>query len=131
MKRFLFSFAVCLLISVPSISIAQVDVQTAEVSVVEAGDDVFHRQVIRAAVELNRKGELSRRDVIKLRVAMISPAFREKAQELAVIQMNASGSENAPGPDVDPVSIDWDGLSTFLEKLVPLILMLIQAFSAG
>lgn len=115
-----------------ALAIVQQDKVPAKViEVAEAGDDKFHRSVIQAAAKQVRDGTLKRRDLIKLRVAMLSPAFREHAKELAIVQISASGSDAVPmsaDGTVDEVAIDWTGLSAFLEKLVPLILMLIKAF---
>lgn len=117
------------------LAIVQQDKVPAKViEVAEAGDDKFHRSVIQAAAKLVREGTLKRRDLIKLRVAMLSPAFREHAKELAIVQISASGSDAVPMSEdgtVDEVAIDWTGLSAFLEKLVPLILMLIKAFGGA
>ena len=101
------------------------------VEVREASDN-FHRSVIQAAVKAQREGKLKRAEVVRLRVAMISPAFRQQVEDLAVVQMSASGSEATPigeNGQVDRASIDWAGLAAFLEKLLPLILQLIDAFS--
>lgn len=102
--------------------------------VVEAGSDSFHRGVIRAAMQLRERGELSRREVLRLRVAMLSPAFRAKAKELAIVQMTFSGEESAQAPigsdgTIDQAAIDWDGLADFIERLIPLILQLLEIFA--
>lgn len=99
---------------------------------VREAQDSFHRGVIQAAIKAQREGKIKRVDVVRLRVAMLSPAFRQQAQELAVVQMSASGSEAAPigeNGQIDRASIDWEKLLAFLEKLLPLILQLIDAFS--
>jgi len=93
----------------------------------------FHRQVILTGRKMAQAGTLKRVDLVKLRVAMLSPAFRQHAENLAVVQMSASGIEAAEapiGPDgkIDRANIDWEGLAAFIEKLIPLILMLIEAF---
>lgn len=104
----------------------------------ETAEDKFRRGVIQAAVKAAKDGTIARRDVVKLRVAMLSPAFRERAYELAVVQMSASGSDAIGGENV-PVdeegkivetAINWDNLLAFLEKLLPFILQLIDAFSS-
>jgi hypothetical protein len=115
-----------------TIANAQDNPPASPVEVREATDS-FHKSVIQAAVKAQRAGTLKRLDVVRLRVAMLSPAFRNHAQDLAVVQMSASGSETTPiGEDgqVDRASIDWAGLAAFLEKLLPLILQLIDAFSS-
>jgi hypothetical protein len=104
---------------------------SARIEVREAGDN-FHREIIRAAVKLQRDGKIKRADVVRLRVAMIAPAFRKQAEDLAIVQMSASGSEATPiGADgqIDRASIDWAGIAAFLEKFIPLLLQLLDAFS--
>ncbi len=89
-------------------------------------------ELVKAATALQRKGEITRIQLVRLRVAMLSPAFRQKVEDLAVVQMSASGED---GPfevdengEIRRETIDWNGLATFLEKLVPLVLALIKAF---
>ncbi len=103
------------------------------ISEVESKDS-FHREMIRAAGKLRVKGELTRGQVIRLRVAMLSPAFRQRAKELAVTQMVFSGSDepipmNADGT-IDETQIDWDKLADFLERLIPIVLQLLTIFGA-
>ncbi len=98
-----------------------------EVIEAAAGDN-FHRQVIRAAIKAKRSGEISQKQLRRIRVAMISPAFREQAKELAEIQMFASG-ESDKIPRIGE-NIDWDALLAFIEKLIPLILKLIDAITS-
>lgn len=103
--------------------------QSEDIEVKEAkAGDTFHRNVIRAAVKAQRNGEITRKQLIRLRVAMISPAFREKAKEMATIQMSASGNSDKI-PRIGE-NIDWDQLLSFIEKLIPLILQLIDAITA-
>lgn len=97
---------------------------------VAAGDN-FHRAVIETAVKQVRAGKMRRAELIKLRVAMLSPAFRNAAEDLAVTQMAASGSEGIPLTEdglIDRASIDWDAVLAFIEKLIPLILKLMEIF---
>lgn len=110
-------------------------VPSKSLEVVEAKDS-FHRNVILAAVEKRRAGELSRRDVLRLRVAMLSPAFRQKAKDLAIMQMSLSGSD-AVGTDVaptgsdgkiKPAAIDWDALLNFIKEIIPMIMQIIEIF---
>lgn len=120
----------CILLATPPNAIAQPPA-SAQVEVVEATTS-FHRAVIQAAAKAVRDGQLRRADLIRLRVAMISPAFRQQAEDLAVVQMSASGSDNVPiGDDgrVDRASINWEGLAAFLERLLPLLLALLDALS--
>lgn len=97
-----------------------------------AADDGFHRAVIKSAIAQVRAGKMRRAELIRLRVAMLSPSFREHAKELAIVQMAASGSENLPMTEtgaIDEAAIDWEGLGAFIEKLIPLILKLIEAIA--
>jgi len=105
--------------------------ETMAVSQQEESGVKFHRALIQAAVKANKDGKLKRAELFKLRVAMLSPAFRQHAEDLAITQMSASGSEGVPmTPEgaVDRASIDWDALLSFLEKLIPIILQLIEMF---
>lgn len=140
--RLLSVFAACVLsvVAMAAWSPTRPDLSS-EVVVVESHDDQievkeattsFHRAVIQAATKAVRDGKMRRADLIRLRVAMLSPSFREHAENLAVVQMSASGSDNVPlGDDgrIDRSRIDWEALAAFLEKLLPLILMLIDALS--
>ena len=109
------------------------DGTTFMISEVESSDS-FHREIIRAASKLRVKGELSRAKMIRLRVAMLSPAFRQRAKELAVTQMAFSNSDapilvNSQG-EIDETAIDWDSLADFLERLIPIIVQLMSIFGA-
>lgn len=106
------------------------------VKVAEAKDN-FHRSVVQAAFQAQRDGKISRGDLIRLRVAMLSPAFRKHAEDLAVTQMASSGSESVGGEAV-PVDVDgkidrgninWEAIGEFLKVLIPLIIQLMDAFS--
>lgn len=114
-----------------------------KIEVREASDN-FHREVIRAAVKARKAGTIKRRDVLRLRVAMMSPGFRKHAEDLAVIQLSTSGEGKIlTGPNrrivdlpigtdgrVDRGKIDWEAIAGFLERLIPLILKLIDAFAS-
>ena len=101
---------------------------------VNEAEKPFHRELIRAAVRTSKKADsgVSRRDVIRLRVAMLSPAFRESAEELAVVQLYFNGSELPANPDgsiaVDEIKWDSSDWAAFLEKLVPIVLALLKIF---
>jgi hypothetical protein len=88
-----------------------------------------------AAIKAQREGQLKRTDVLRLRVAMLSPAFRAQAEELCLVQIAASGEETpfeyADDGTIIRTAIDWEGLAAFLEKVVPLILTLLKAFGLG
>lgn len=96
-------------------------------------DDNFHRGIVKAAHSLFQKGTISRGEYIRFRVAMLSPAFRKHARHVAVTQMAFSGDkvpETGAG-DIDETAIDWNALAEFLEKMVPILLMLLEIFSKG
>jgi len=91
----------------------------------------FHRNVIKAAMKLHKDGKLKRSKVLRLRICMLSPAFRNAAEELAITQMVFSGAESVPMDEngiVERANIDWDKLLEFLEKLIPIILQIISIF---
>lgn len=114
-------------VEIPKYVLAQVE-EPAEVV-----EDPFRKSLIKAISDARKKGTINLRDAVKLRVATLSPAFMERAQELAVTQVAFSGieSENVP-MDADGMvqveGINWEGLALFLEKLIPLILSLLKAF---
>jgi hypothetical protein len=115
-------------VSIPSHVLAQVDDKPKAVA-----EDPFRKSLTKAIADSRKKGTINFRDAVKLRVAMMSPAFVEKAKELAVTQVAFSGIESPDVPmDADGViqveGINWEGLAAFLEKLMPLILALLKAF---
>jgi hypothetical protein len=97
----------------------------------EVSNNKFRSALLKAAQSAAKSGELRRIDVIRLRVATLSPAFLEQAQELAVIQMAFSGEEVPTDADgkIEVSRIDWEGLISFLERLIPLILKLLDLFT--
>ena len=101
--------------------------------VAEVSESKFRRAMLKAAGVAAQKGEIRRLDVIKLRVASLSPAFLVQAQRLAVVQMAFSGDEVPTDADgkIEVSRIDWESLITFLERLIPLILKLIDLFAFG
>lgn len=89
-------------------------------------------ELVKAATALQKKGEITRLQLVRIKVAMLSPSFRAKVEDLAVVQMAASGEDGPFSVDdngeIVRETIDWAGLAAFLEKLVPLVLALIKAF---
>lgn len=131
MVRFLLVCVLCFASIAQSASAQELARSGATETAVDEAGVKFHRALIQAAVKANKDGKLKRAELFRLRVAMLSPAFRQHAEDLAVTQMSASGSEGVPmTPEgaVDRASIDWDALLAFLEKLIPLILQLIEMF---
>lgn len=97
---------------------------------VDAG---FRKELAKAIQTARKAGKIDVRQALKLRVAMLSPAFVEQAKELAVVQIAFSGesSEHVPvSPDgvVQVAGINWEGLAKFLEAFLPLLLSLLEAF---
>ena len=96
----------------------------------------FHRAVIQAAVKKVKADEMRRADLIRLRIAMMSPAFRKRAEDLAIIQIASSDDDLFGLPTdengrIDRAKIDWDALADFIERLIPLIMMIIEAIIGG
>lgn len=93
----------------------------------------FKSALLASVQDARRSGKISFRDSIKIRIACISPAFVERAQQLAVTQLAFSGetSDYIPTSEdgmIQVDGIDWQGLSLFLESLVPLLITLLKAF---
>lgn len=107
--------------------------QAEEVADTSAG---FRRSLVKAAREAARAGEISRFDAIKIRVASLSPAFLERAQDLCIVQMAFSGDEavddlpRTESGSIDREEVNWASLLAFLQAIMPLILQLINAFGA-
>lgn len=100
---------------------------------IEVARQTFRRTLVAAAQKAAQKGEISRRDALKIRVASFSPAFLERVEDLCVVQMAMSGEDEDAIPRdadgaIDRASINWEGLAAFLERILPLILQLIAAF---
>ena len=95
----------------------------------EVSNNKFRSALLKAAQEAAKKGELKRIDVVRLRVATLSPAFLERAEMLAKVQMSASG-EDIPVDEDGRIEIrDWEAFLQFLVKLLPLLLKLLDAFT--
>ena len=98
----------------------------------ELSENKFRQQLIQAAMSAQKKGDISRLDLIRIRVASFSPALVKKAEDLAIVQMAASGEDGPFSVDengeIVRETVDWNNLVTFLERLLPLILMLIKTF---
>ena len=99
--------------------------------------DGLRRELVKASRKAVRSGTITRRDARRVRVALFSPAFREAAEDLCIVQMAFSGddaADNLPrkaNGDIDRVAIDWEGFAAFLERILPLIVDLLIAFGAG
>lgn len=85
------------------------------------GDAV--RSAIRNRV---RSGTLSRGRALSLRIKLLSPAFRAKAEGLFLLEFNAGGNESGSIPvdasgAIDRENIDWAGLTAFLEVFLEVL----------
>ena len=106
-----------------------------ETSTAIKNEDGFRRALIRAMRQRVKNGDMTRRDAVKLRVALVSPAFREHCETLAITQMVFSGVESDALPfdqngKLNRADINWEGLAAFLERLLPLLLELLNMFGA-
>ena len=125
-------FAFFLLAPLASAYTQPTDPVSSEVSTSRKSE--FSSAVIQAAVSAQKKGQIKRLELLQIRLAMLSPSVRARAEDLVVMDLAASGIEGVYtlGADgkIDRASIDWDQLLSFIEKLIPIILDLIKLFAA-
>jgi hypothetical protein len=129
--RFVLVLLAAFLASTVSLQPSAVEAQSPVVE--EVSNNKFRSALLKAAQEAAKKGELKRIDVVRLRVATLSPAFLERAEMLAKVQMSASG-EDIPVDEDGRIEVrDWGAFLDFLERLLPLLLKLLDlfAFNAG
>lgn len=127
--------AICATTCLPSLTTAQDETPTTQELAIPKKDG-FHLALLKAIKDRRKKGEMSAVQALRLRVALISPAFRKKAEDLAVTQMAFSGQDSdvlkrTEDGKIDRASIDWEGLTLFLEKLLPFLLQLLEIFAAA
>lgn len=125
--RFVLVLLAAFLASTVSLQPSTVEAQSPVVE--EVSNNKFRSALLKAAQEAAKKGDLKRIDLVRLRVATLSPAFLERAELLAKIQMSASGEDIPVGEDGKIEIRDWQEFALFLEKLLELILRLIDAFA--
>jgi hypothetical protein len=95
----------------------------------EKADKSFHRQIVKATQEAAKRGEISRIDALKLRIAFLSPAFRQHAEDLAIVQMYFHDPMALPlsaDGSIERANIDWSKLMDYLIKLLPLFLEIMR-----
>jgi hypothetical protein len=117
-------------------TVAPAPVALATVSIVDAPAETasgFKGQLIAAISKARQAGDITFREALALRVACFSPSFVESAEKLAITQMAFSeqGAEYLPmsaDGTIDQTAIDWENFATFIERLVPIILTLLEAF---
>lgn len=110
------------------VSVAPDAVEDPTETVSERGN--FRRTVRRAIREQVRSGAMTRRDGLKLNVAMFSPSFSEQAENLAITQMVFSGDAGLPmnsDGKVERANIDWDKFFEFLKVFLPFLMDLLTA----
>ena len=87
----------------------------------------FQKELVKAVRAQRKAKNLSAAQAIRLRVAITSPAFAKRAEDLAVIQM--AFSDDVPRTEtgaIDRAGINWEGLAKFLQALLPLLLQLLE-----
>ncbi len=87
----------------------------------------FQKELVKAVRAQRKAKNLSAAQAIRLRVAITSPAFAKRAEDLAVIQM--AFSDDVPRTEtgaIDRARINWEGLAKFLQALLPLLLQLLE-----
>lgn len=94
--------------------------------------DPFRHELVKAIRAASKDGTITKFQAFKLRIASLSPAFCERAEKLAVIQMVFSGEspESIPYNDdgtVNVAAIDWAGLTEFIKVFLPLLLELLAS----
>lgn len=107
-----------------------------EVEVSDAkGTAGFRKTIIQAATKAFGEGEITRKQLLKIRLGTLSPAVLTKIEDVAIMQMAASGEDlsgivevNSDGK-INRASIDWNNLIDFVERLIPIILQIIQIFA--
>ena len=107
-----------------------------EVEISEAkGTAGFRKTIIQASKKAFSDGEITRKQLLKIRLGTLSPAVLEKIEDVAIMQMAASGEDlsgivevNSDGK-INRASIDWNNLIDFVERLIPIILQIIQIFA--
>jgi len=117
---------------IPSHILAQVDAPEESDAPVKVADS-FRGSLVKAIRDARKADKITARDAVRLRVAMLSPAFVERAHELAVAQGAFVGEESefVPMDDEGVIQTDWinwEGIAKFLEAFVPLLISLLKAF---
>jgi len=83
----------------------------------------FRQALLKSAESSVRSGELSRMDLMRLRLATLSPKVLSTLHQAAAEQVLSDGLAASYG------AIDWNALLAFIKELIPLILELIKLFS--
>lgn len=97
----------------------------------------FNIVMNRAIAKQARAGTITRRQGMRLRIAMLSPAFEREARDLIVTQMYY-GVDEASAPflpldadgKVEVGRIDWEAIAAFIERMIPVLLQLLEIFGS-
>jgi hypothetical protein len=138
MKTILIAIAIAL--SIPQTSYAQDISEPVVVTETQdrqetAGRIKLRAGIIRAGRSAMRKGDISRREFNRIRVATLLPSVMDQVEDAAIMQISASGEDTgdifecSDDGKINRASIDWDQLAAFLEKLLPIILQIITIFA--
>lgn len=87
-----------------------------------ARDQQFRRVLIKAAEQSFREGELSRVDLLRLRVASLSPTKLQQMQTACAEQAVQEGKA------VSIAAIDWEKLAAFIKEILPVIIEIVKLF---
>lgn len=82
----------------------------------------FRRELLKAAEQGVREGDISRLDMLRLRLVSLNPA------QLDRIHQAVSEQAVADGRAMSVQAIDWSQLADFIKEILPLILQLISLF---
>jgi hypothetical protein len=83
----------------------------------------FRRQLIKAAEDAQREGEITRAELFKIRVTSLSRPALVKMQQAVVEQATFEGKIVAGTPIS---AIDWSSLLQFIKEALPIILEIIK-----
>lgn len=83
----------------------------------------FRATILKAGEQALKAGELSRLDLMRLRLATMAPKVLEKMHQAAAEQVLSDGLCASYG------AIDWTQLIAFIKEILPIILELIKLFS--
>jgi len=89
----------------------------------------FHRALMRRAFRMKRQGKITAEQLSLVRDALNSPNGRKSIQR--TIQMEMAFSAQADQIPKTEGRIDWDKLGDFFERMIPLIITLIEAIISG
>lgn len=81
----------------------------------------FRKNLLQAATEERNAGNISRWQMMQLRVATLRPQVMEQLEELATQEAVIYGATKSSQ------EIDWDSLLDFLKEILPLLLEFIMA----